>query len=199
MEKYVGQITGAGIPDLTTPMPTTSNPFGNGTTDAPSLASGWGELGVYRIMFALSTFHLLFSLIMIKVKSSRDVRAGLQNGWWFIKLLLLIGGMVGAFFIPNTFFAVWGWIGLVGAFIFIIVQMMLLVDFAHSWNESWVAKAEEGAKCYKWGLLTVSVGLFLASITTTILMYAAAMSQCPSPRFASPVLSSVFVAGSRRV
>lgn len=50
-------------------------------------------------------------------------------------------------------------------------QMMLLVDFAHAWNESWVAKAEEGSKCYKWGLLTVSVSLFLVSITATILMY----------------------------
>lgn len=126
MEKYVGKITGAGIPGLTTPEPalTTADPFGNGTTLPPSaVASGWGELGVYRIMFALSSFHLLFSLLMIKVETSRDPRSGLQNGWWLIKLVLLVGGMVGAFFIPNTFFAVWGWIGLVGAFLFIIVQV----------------------------------------------------------------------------
>ena len=28
-----------------------------------------------------------------------------------------------------------------------LVQFMLLVDFAYSWNESWVGKAEEGSKC----------------------------------------------------
>ena len=32
-----------------------------------------------------------------------------------------------------------------------IVQLILLVDFAHSWNESWVTKLEDGHTCYKWG------------------------------------------------
>ena len=32
-----------------------------------------------------------------------------------------------------------------------LVQLVLLVDFAHSWNESWVAKMEEGSKCYFYG------------------------------------------------
>jgi len=152
MEKYTGKING--LP-----------------TEGDQLENGWGELGVYRVMFAVATFHALFSLIMIKVNSSRDPRAGLQNGWWFIKLLLLIGGMVGAFFIPNSFFIVWGWIGLVCAFFFIIIQMALLVDFAHSWNESWVAKAEEGQKCFKFALLAVCIGLFLSAIVVTILLY----------------------------
>lgn len=34
---------------------------------------------------------------------------------------------------------------------FIIVQLILLVDFAHGWNEKWVAKLEDGETCYKWG------------------------------------------------
>ena len=56
-------------------------------------------------MFAVACFFVLFTLIMIGVKSSKDGRAGVQNGFWGIKLLLLIGGVVGAFFIPaaNTF------------------------------------------------------------------------------------------------
>ncbi len=45
----------------------------------------------------------------------------------------------------------WGWIGLVGAFLFMLVQLVLLVDFAHSWNESWLARLEDGQNCYKWG------------------------------------------------
>jgi hypothetical protein len=28
-----------------------------------------------------------------------------------------------------------------------IVQFILLVDFAYSWNDAWLAKAEEGSKC----------------------------------------------------
>lgn len=29
-------------------------------------------------------------------------------------------------------------IGMIGGFLFILVQLLLLVDFAHSWNESWL-------------------------------------------------------------
>lgn len=40
--------------------------------------------------------------------------------------------------------AVWFVIGSGGAFFFILIQLVLLVDFAHSWNESWVDKMENG-------------------------------------------------------
>lgn len=44
------------------------------------------------------------SLIMIGVKKSKDPRAGVQNGFWGIKYLVIIAGMVGAFFIPEGSF-----------------------------------------------------------------------------------------------
>ena len=47
-------------------------------------------------------FFLLMALIMIGVKSSKDPRSGIQNGFWAIKLLVLIGCIVGAFFIPKS-------------------------------------------------------------------------------------------------
>lgn len=46
-------------------------------------------------------------------------------------------------------FLAWFVIGIFGAAIFILIQLVLLVDFAHSWNESWVKKMEEGnSKCW---------------------------------------------------
>jgi hypothetical protein len=44
------------------------------------------------------------SLIMVNVKSSNDPRAGIQNGFWALKYMLIIGGMIGAFFIPEEHF-----------------------------------------------------------------------------------------------
>ena len=54
----------------------------------------------YRLCFIVTLFFMLFSLIMINVKSSKDPRAGIQNGFWAIKFMIIIGGMIGAFFIP---------------------------------------------------------------------------------------------------
>jgi hypothetical protein len=141
------------------------------TTPPPHTEKNWGELGVYRVMFGVVTFHLTLAVLLISVKSSRDPRAGIQNGMWFFKLLALIAAMVGAFFIPNSFFIAWGWIGLVGAFIFMIIQLVLLVDFAHSWNESWVARVEEGSKCHSFGLLFASILLYALAFTGTVLMF----------------------------
>ena len=55
---------------------------------------------IFRLCFIVTLFFLLFSLIMIGVKKSSDPRAGIQNGFWAIKFIIIIGGMVGSFFIP---------------------------------------------------------------------------------------------------
>ena len=47
---------------------------------------------------------VFLTVMMIGVKSSNDPRAGIQNGFWGIKFLVIIGGMIGAFFIPNGAF-----------------------------------------------------------------------------------------------
>ena len=81
---------------------------------------------------------------MYKVKSSKDPRAALHNGLWFFKVLAVIGICIGAFFIKDPNFAkAWMVIGMIGAFLFILIQLVLLIDFAHSWNESWVEKFED--------------------------------------------------------
>lgn len=49
---------------------------------------------------------------------------------------------------------VWFYLGMAGAFCFILIQLVLLIDFAHSWNESWVEKMEEGnSRCWYAGMV----------------------------------------------
>ncbi|XP_068189710.1 serine incorporator 2 isoform X2 [Antennarius striatus] len=132
-----------------------------------------GYKSVYRMCFAMACFFFLFAVIMIRVRSSKDPRATIQNSFWFFKFLLLVGIAVGAFFIPDdTFTAVWYYFGVVGSFIFIIIQLILLVDFAHSWNQSWLEKAEEGnTKCWFAALLTVTLVNFALAFTAVVLFY----------------------------
>ncbi|XP_073319351.1 serine incorporator 2 [Pagrus major] len=132
-----------------------------------------GYKSVYRMCFAMACFFFLFSIIMIRVRSSKDPRAAIQNGFWFFKFLVLVGITVGAFFIPDgTFTTVWYYFGVVGSFIFIIIQLILLVDFAHSWNQSWLERAEEGnRKCWFAALLSVTIINFALAFTAIVLFY----------------------------
>ena len=101
-------------------------------------ADAIGYLAVYRVCFVVTLFFLLMSLIMVGVRSSRDPRSGLQNGFWGFKYLIIILGIVGAFFIPHGGFGhTWMYFGMLGGLAFILVQLVLIIDFAHSWAEAW--------------------------------------------------------------
>ncbi|TDH04451.1 hypothetical protein EPR50_G00152130 [Perca flavescens] len=132
-----------------------------------------GYKSVYRMGFATACFFFLFTIIMIRVRNSKDPRAAIQNGFWFFKFLLLVGIAVGAFFIPDgTFNTVWYYFGLVGSFFFIITQLILLVDFAHSWNQSWLLKAEEGnTKCWFAVLLSFTLFFYTVAFSAVVLFY----------------------------
>lgn len=132
-----------------------------------------GYLAVYRVCFAVTLFFLLMALIMIGVKSSRDPRAGIQNGFWALKFLVVIGAIIGAFFIPRGQFGeVWMYFGMVGGFLFIIIQLVLIIDFAHSWAESWIDRLEEsGSRGWYCALLSASFFNYVASITAVVLFF----------------------------
>jgi len=77
------------------------------------------------------------------------------------------------FFIPNVAFIGFGWIALIGSGVFILIQLILLVDFAHSWNESWVKKYEESDGSHLWtiALLGATFLMYGISIVLSVLMY----------------------------
>ncbi|NWW03823.1 SERC2 protein, partial [Oreocharis arfaki] len=132
-----------------------------------------GHKAVYRMGFAMAAFFCLFAVLMACVRSSKDPRAALQNGFWFFKFLVLVGITVGAFYIPDgTFTSVWFYFGVVGSFLFILIQLVLLIDFAHSWSQRWLRNAGEGdAKGWYAALCTVTFVFYAASIAAVVLLY----------------------------
>ncbi len=110
---------------------------------------------------------------MIAVRTSNDPRAAVHNGFWFFKIAAIVGIMVGAFYIPEgPFTRAWFAIGVCGAFCFILIQLVFLVDFAHSWNESWVGRMEEGnSKCWYAALLSCTSLFYGLSVVFVVLFY----------------------------
>ncbi|XP_063212175.1 serine incorporator 2 isoform X3 [Chroicocephalus ridibundus] len=132
-----------------------------------------GHKAVYRMGFAMAAFFFLFAMIMVCVRSSKDPRAAVQNGFWFFKFLVLVGITVGAFYIPDgAFTSVWFYFGVVGSFLFILIQLVLLIDFAHSWSQLWLRNAgESNAKGWYAALCVVTFIFYAASIAAIVLLY----------------------------
>ncbi|KAM4870800.1 serine incorporator 5 [Urocitellus parryii] len=124
-----------------------------------------GYSAVYRVCFGMACFFFLFCLLTLKINTSKSCRAHIHNGFWFFKLLLLGAMCSGAFFIPDqeTFLKAWRYVGAFGGFIFIGIQLLLIVEFAHKWNKNWTAG-------------TTSNKLWYASLSlVTLIMYSVAV------------------------
>uniref|UniRef100_A0A8D0SMW8 Serine incorporator 2 n=1 Tax=Sus scrofa TaxID=9823 RepID=A0A8D0SMW8_PIG len=132
-----------------------------------------GHRAVYRMCFAMAAFFFLFTLLMICVRSSRDPRAAIQNGFWFFKFLIFVGITVGAFYIPDGSFSnIWFYFGVAGSFVFFLIQLVLLIDFAHSWNQRWLGKAEEcDSRAWYAGLFFFTLLFYALSITAVALLF----------------------------
>ncbi|PPQ91002.1 hypothetical protein CVT25_013927 [Psilocybe cyanescens] len=134
----------------------------------------YGVLAVHRICFALALFHLILSSLLIGVQDTKDKRAAIQNGWWGPKVLLWFILVGISFVIPNGFFMFWGnYVALLGASIFILVGLVLLVDFAHSWSETCLENWENSSSNFwQWVLIGSTAAMYSFTITLTGLLYA---------------------------
>ena len=82
---------------------------------------------------------------------------------------------------------VWGnYISLIGATLFILLGLVLLVDFAHSWSETCLENWENSfnSNLWQWILIGSTAGMYAASIALTGVLYAFfAGSACTLNRF----------------
>ncbi|KAM7358876.1 serine incorporator TMS1 isoform 3-T3 [Cochliomyia hominivorax] len=144
-----------------------------------------GYMAVYRICFGLACFFTLMALIMLGVKSSRDPRSHIQNEFWPLKFLICFGAAIGAIFIPDgSFGPAMMWVGLIGGLAFILIQLIIIVDFAHSIAENWIDNAEN-SRGYYYALVFVtliSYGLSIAGISL-LYIYFTQSTECGLNKF----------------
>jgi len=118
--------------------------------------SCYGEGAVYRISVALFVFFLFHALGLL-LGGGSCIRKPSYAANWALKLLFFIGLLVAAFFIPNQFYDD-GYVHIARLVsgVFLVLQIILLIDFAYRWNENWMADDKEWTKA----IIAVCVVLF---------------------------------------
>lgn len=121
---------------------------------------------VLRFSFALS---LIFAFqLLITCVSTR-----LYDSFWLPKAALFAGLCALFFFVDARVFDQNGyaWFARIGGFFYVMVQQVLLLDFAMTWNSYMMAKADEaggidvGLCRNKWLLLVLAVSLLLFGLS----------------------------------
>ncbi|XP_059299036.1 uncharacterized protein LOC132051822 [Lycium ferocissimum] len=126
-----------------------------------NLSKEWFQTqAVLRVSLGNFLFFGLLALIMIGIKDQNDRRDSWHHGGWVAKLVIWVLLVALMFFLPNGVITVYGFLSKFGAGMFLLIQVIILLDATHSWNDSWVAKDEQ-----KWyvALLVISVACYIAT------------------------------------
>mmetsp|Transcript_2696 Transcript_2696/g.4029 ORF Transcript_2696/g.4029 Transcript_2696/m.4029 type:complete len:447 (+) Transcript_2696:86-1426(+) len=117
-----------------------------------------GNTAVYRVSLVDSIFFFVMALGALSSSL-------FNNRFWSIKLFFIAAMLVGSIFISNEVFDDRGfvWVARFGAFFFIIMQQLVLIDIAYSWNDSWVERADTSENRWLLIILVILSCIFFAT------------------------------------
>jgi hypothetical protein len=150
---------------------------------------------VYRVSFSLAIFFLLHFLSVSDLTCCipARARAQLQERFFSFKTLLLFLLLTLTFsVVPNHFFSGYAWLCMGVSAVFLVIQVILLVDFSYQWNEEWSSRAETNPK-WQWYLLIVSGGCYAEGLVMVVLsfVYFVPHSDCNFNAFAITAVAVV--------
>ncbi|THU48546.1 hypothetical protein C4D60_Mb06t00100 [Musa balbisiana] len=129
----------------------------------------WFETdAVLRVSLGNFLFFTLLAVLMIGIKDQKDPRDRLHHGGWMAKIVCWCIVVFLMFFVPNGIVSFYETISKFGSGLFLLVQVVLLLDFVHAWNENWVSKDEQ---FWYMALLIVSLVCYVATFSFTGLLF----------------------------
>ena len=131
-----------------------------------------GTFSIYRFSFVLAAF---FGTLALFTAGTTQAGAKAHRGFWFAKVFFLASLLVSSLFITNGWLEGYREFARYSSFLFLLLQILLLIDFAYTWNEKWLQYDEaseiEGLCGWKGAILVSSFALFAGSIAGWILLF----------------------------
>lgn len=158
---------------------------------APKHPDGWilccedvcgGVFAVYRFSFVLCIF---FASLMVCTIGTHRFGARAHRGFWFLKAFCFFVLLVTTLFMKNEDLQSYREAARYFSMLFLLMQILLLIDFGYTWNEKWIAKDEEsdsdGICGWKLAILLSSAIMYIGSIAIWVVMYTQfGHSGCPA-------------------
>ncbi|XP_027165934.1 probable serine incorporator [Coffea eugenioides] len=113
-------------------------------------------LGVLRVSLGCFIFFFGMFLTTCNTKKLHQARNQWHSGWWALKFVILIISLVIPFFVPSDYIQVYGEIARIGAGIFLLLQLVSVIEFITWWNDYWVPDEEKKHSC--------SLGIFMSTL-----------------------------------
>ncbi|KAM7261508.1 hypothetical protein ACFE04_008875 [Oxalis oulophora] len=110
-------------------------------------------LGVLR---QTQIFFFLMFLTTLNTSKLYEVRNTWHSKWWALKFLLLVFSMVVTFFVTSDFIQLYGELARVGAGVFLVLQLVSVIEFITWWNNYWMPDENRKQSCY--------LGLFMSTV-----------------------------------
>jgi hypothetical protein len=129
----------------------------------------FGTAAVLRMSFILFLFHAFMLLTLLP----RSICSSLfHQGCWLLKFLMVIGGYIGVFWIPNKFYYGWAHFARIASGVFLVLQIVMIVVAALKGNSNLVKRYEEsGSCCAMFVLIGTSMILTCGTIAFYVYQY----------------------------
>ncbi|KAL0388277.1 UNVERIFIED_CONTAM: Serine incorporator 2 [Sesamum radiatum] len=113
-------------------------------------------MGVLRVSLGCFIFFFLMFVTTCNTRKLHEKRNAWHSGWWALKFVLLLISFVIPFFIPTDYIQLYGELARVGAGIFLILQLVSVIEFITWWNNYWMSDEKNKSSC--------SIGLFMSTV-----------------------------------
>uniref|UniRef100_A0A7C9DIB5 Serine incorporator n=3 Tax=Opuntia streptacantha TaxID=393608 RepID=A0A7C9DIB5_OPUST len=123
---------------------------------------------VLRVSLGNFLFFTILAILMIGVKNQKDPRDSLHHGGWMMKIICWCVLVLLMFFLPNEIISLYETTSKFGAGLFLLVQVVLLLDFVHGWNDKWVGYDE---RFWYIALFVVSLVCYVATFFFSALLF----------------------------
>ncbi|XP_028113036.1 probable serine incorporator isoform X2 [Camellia sinensis] len=95
-------------------------------------------MGVLRVSLGCFIFFFIMFLTTCNTSKLYETRNTWHSRWWPLKFIMLIVSLTIPFFLPSNLIQLYGELARVGAGVFLILQLVSVIEFITWWNNYWM-------------------------------------------------------------